>query len=99
MNNNKRSGLDVHVLTECAILMALSVILSLIKLGQLPFGGSVTVASLLPLIVISYRRGPLLGLSCSVIFGVIKQLMGLNNLLRCPTSRFGRFSSSSSSII
>ena len=44
-------------LTESGLLLALAVILSVLKIIDLPYGGSITLASMLPLIILSYRYG------------------------------------------
>ena len=67
-------------LVECAILIAIASVLSMIKLIDLPYGGSVTIASMLPIIIIAYKYGMGWGLSSGLIFAVIQQLMGLKNL-------------------
>ena len=58
-------------LVESAILLALATVLSLIKLAELPYGGSVTIASMLPVVIISYRHGLGYGLLSGAVFGVI----------------------------
>lgn len=78
-----------RTLAECAILIALAVILSLIKLGKMPYGGSVTLASLLPIVLISYRHGPGWGLCCATVFGIVKQLLGLDNIFYLPSKTLG----------
>lgn len=67
-------------LFESAILVAMGVILSMIKIIDLPYGGSVTVACMLPIIIISYRHGLGYGISSALVFGVIQQLLSLNTL-------------------
>lgn len=67
-------------LVESAVLLAMGVVLSLIKLFELPYGGSVTVASMLPVILIAYRHGLDYGLVSAVVYGAIQQLFGLKNL-------------------
>ncbi len=69
-----------RMLTETAIMLALATVLSLIKILQLPYGGAVTVASMLPAIIIAYRHGFKFGLLAGFVFGVFEQLLGLNNL-------------------
>lgn len=67
-------------LVECAILVAMATVLSVLKLAELPYGGSVTMASLLPLVILAWRHGPLWGFGAGLSFGVIQQLLGLKNL-------------------
>ena len=56
MNNKRKSNL--YALVECAILVALSFVLSLIKMFEMPFGGSVTLLSMLPVCVAALRNTP-----------------------------------------
>ena len=65
-----------RALVECAVLVALGTILSLIKLYEMPWGGSVTAASMLPLVIIGYRHGIRWGILSSVIYSLIQMLLG-----------------------
>ena len=67
-------------LIECSLMVALATVLSLIKLVEMPYGGSITIASMLPIIIISYRHGNVWGLSSAVAYATLQQLTGLNNL-------------------
>lgn len=67
-------------LTESALMLALSVILSLIKLTDLPFGGSVTLFSMLPVVIIAYRYGTSWGLLTGFVSGLLQMLLGMSNL-------------------
>ena len=67
-------------LVECAAMIAVAVVLSILKILDLPYGGSVTVASMLPIIIISYRHGIKWGLLTGFVFGITQQLLGLNTL-------------------
>ncbi len=67
-------------MVEAALLIALGTILSVIKLAELPYGGSITLASMLPLILLSYRHGVRWGLGGSAVYAVLQQLLGLNHL-------------------
>ncbi|MBE6582521.1 MAG: energy-coupled thiamine transporter ThiT [Ruminococcaceae bacterium] len=63
-------------MTECAIMIALATILSLIKVFELPWGGSITAASMLPLVIVGYRHGIKWGILSSVIYSLIQMLLG-----------------------
>ncbi len=61
-------------------MIAFSTVLSLFKLIEMPYGGSVTLASMLPMVILSYRNGILWGLGAGGVYAAIQQLLGLNNL-------------------
>ncbi len=67
-------------LVEAALMVALATALSLFKLADLPYGGSITLASMLPLLLLSYRHGVAWGLGGGVVYAVLQLLLGLNNL-------------------
>lgn len=73
-------------LTESAVLLALSVVLSYLKLIDLPYGGSVTLCSMLPLILVAYRHGLGFGLMTGFAGSLIQLLMGLKNLSYATTA-------------
>lgn len=63
-------------MTETAVMLALATVLSLVKLIDLPYGGSVTVASLLPLLIIAVRYGAAWGFVTGTVYGVLQLLLG-----------------------
>lgn len=67
-------------MTECSIMVALSTVLSLIKIIDMPYGGSVTVASMLPIVIAVYRHGTAWGLGAALVNSAIQLLLGMNNL-------------------
>lgn len=69
-----------RVLTESAIMIALSTVLSIMKLAEMPYGGSVTVASALPLAIISYRYGVKTGLFAGIVHATLQLVLGLSAL-------------------
>ena len=69
-----------RMLTEAAIMLAFATTLSIVKILELPYGGSVTVACMLPIIIIAYRHGVKFGLITAFVFGVIQQIIGLKTL-------------------
>lgn len=70
----------VRALVESAIMIAIATVLSMIKIVDLPYGGSVTIAAMFPVAVISYRHGIKWGCAAGLVYGVIQQLLGLSTL-------------------
>lgn len=70
----------VNALVECAVMVALSTILSFIKIIDLPYGGTVTLCSMVPIIVVAYRRGTSWGLLAAFVYSLIQLLTGLTSL-------------------
>ena len=76
MKSKTKFSKSTVAMTECAIMIALATILSLIKVFELPWGGSITAASMLPLVIVGYRHGIKWGILSSVIYSLIQMLLG-----------------------
>lgn len=76
----KKTGINKNVimLCECAVMVALATVLSLIKI-EFPYGGSITICSMLPILIIGYRYKPLVGCLTGVVYGLIQMLFGMSN--------------------
>ena len=74
MSAQKRKLTNLSTLTECAVMLALAFALSCAKIFEMPMGGSVTIASMLPIMLISVKYGIVTGLSTSMLYA-ITQLM------------------------
>lgn len=61
-------------------MLALASVLSLVYIIKMPFGGRVTVFSMLPMLVIAYRHKTAWGLFAGFAYGIIQMLLGLENL-------------------
>ncbi len=74
----KSKKLNTRVLTESAIMLAIASILSIYpKLdGIWPNGGSITICSMLPIVIVSYRHSIKWGLLAGFAFGIINILTG-----------------------
>ncbi|MBE6734671.1 MAG: hypothetical protein E7563_04935 [Ruminococcaceae bacterium] len=70
----------VLMLTESAVMIAFATVLSIVKIVDMPYGGSVTACSMLPLLIIAYRYGTRWGLLTSFTYGVIQMFLGMDNL-------------------
>ena len=82
-NQNKKTSL--YVLAESAIMVALATVLSMVKVYEAPYGGSVTLLSMAPIIILSMRRGVKTGLLAGFVHSLIQLLLGLNNVAWVPT--------------
>jgi len=78
-NNDSTS----RVLAEIAIFVALATALSFIIILQLPQGGSITFASMVPIIWLALRRGPKIGLTAGFVYGLV-QLVVLPQIYFLP---------------
>ena len=66
-----KSIMDTRTIVFAAISIALSFALSFIKISM-PFGGSVTFASFVPILIFSYFYGPLRGLLAGIVYGLLQ---------------------------
>ena len=78
--SQKTMGHQVRKLTESSLMLAASFVLSLLPVMEMPFGGSVTAASMLPVILIAYRNGTVWGLFTGFAFSLLQLLVGMKNL-------------------
>lgn len=69
----------IRRLAESAIMITLSTILAEFAVFSLPYGGSVTLFSQLPMVIISYRYGIKWGAFTGLTMAVIQLLFGLEN--------------------
>lgn len=68
---------NAKVLAECGVLIALATVLSLVKVFKLPWGGSITLLSMLPIVLIAIRHGVKTGVFAAFIFALIQLLFGI----------------------
>ena len=66
---------DTRTLAEIPVIVALSLVLNFIKVFQMPQGGSITLGSMVPVLLISLRRGPKVGVFTGVVFGFAQMLL------------------------
>lgn len=64
-------------LVESSVLIALAVALNFVRIYQMPLGGSVTLCSMLPVMLISYRYGVKWGLGSAFAYSVIHLLISM----------------------
>ena len=79
-----------RILVECALMIALASVLSELKF-EMPYGGSITIFSAVPILMSSYRNGTKWGLLTACTYSLIQLFLGFKNVLYCTTlgAQFG----------
>ena len=70
---------NVRKMTECSIMIALSTVLSILPIAEMPYGGSITLASMLPIVIAVYRHGGGWGFGTAMVASALQLLLGLKN--------------------
>lgn len=68
----KKAALTTRQLVYSAVAIALAVVCSMIKLFEMPMGGSVTLLSMLFIVLIAYWYGPYVGIMTAVAYGLVQ---------------------------
>jgi thiamine transporter len=71
------------ILVECAMMIAMSTVLSMLIIYQMPQGGAVTCAGMVPLVLVSYRHG----LKWGVITAFAHSLLQMIILFNVPPAK------------
>lgn len=66
-----------RILAEGAIMVAMAFILSYIKIFRLPWGGSITLLSMLPIVIFSIKRGVKAGLFAAFVSSLLQLGQGI----------------------
>jgi len=74
-SNTPDSTFPVQALAEAGVMIAFATLLSFVKLWHMPQGGSVTAASMVPIVVVALRWGPEVGLLTAVAHGVVQYIV------------------------
>ena len=73
----------VRRITESAMLLAVAIVLELISksiIPEQPFGGQLTIVSMLPVVLVSYRHGIKWGLFTGVVYALLEMALGAKNV-------------------
>ncbi len=62
----------VRLLSEAAILLALAIVLSFVRIWNMPMGGSVTLLSMLPIMLIAIKNGTAWGVCTAFLFSLFQ---------------------------
>jgi thiamine transporter len=67
---------STKIIAETVMFVAVATVLSYIKIFSLPQGGSITAASMVPILWLALRRGPKVGLFAATLYGVVQFALG-----------------------
>lgn len=76
VNMPNKNGISTRMVAEAGVMIALAKILSFIKLFEMPMGGSVTLASMAPILFFAIRWGWKKGLLVGLVYGLVDYLLG-----------------------
>ena len=65
-----------RTLVECALMIAVGTVLGKISIFSMPYGGSVTLLSMLPFVLVSFRHGVKWGLMTDFVVALLQRLVG-----------------------
>lgn len=68
-------------LVTSAVMIALAAVLSMIKVWQMPLGGSITLLSMLPICILSIKYGVKWGFFTAFTYSVVQMLLSLGSLM------------------
>ncbi|MBF4695047.1 energy-coupled thiamine transporter ThiT [Fusibacter ferrireducens] len=68
----RNSSVKVKMLVEGAMMIAIATVLSFIKVWEMPYGGSVTAGSMVPILIYAYRWGGAQGILAGAVYGIIQ---------------------------
>ena len=78
IKNDSKIREKTKVLCECAIMLALSIALSFFSITPGGFGGSITPASMLPVLLVGIRHGYKWGVGTAFVFSIFQLITGLS---------------------
>lgn len=80
VENTKKTKVSAYTKTlcECAILLAASIALSFFSITPGSFGGSITPASMLPILFAGLRHGPKWGFGTAFVYSIFQLVTGLS---------------------
>ncbi|WP_066923206.1 energy-coupled thiamine transporter ThiT [Murdochiella massiliensis] len=76
LNMPSKNGFSTRMVAEAGVMIALAKSLSFIKLFEMPMGGSVTLASMAPVLFFAIRWGWQKGLLVGLVYGLVDYLLG-----------------------
>ena len=72
------------ILVEAALMVALAFVLSFIPFIELPWGGSITLFSTLPIFIMSLRHGAKWGVGTAAVYSLLQLMQGMDSVVAVP---------------
>lgn len=80
-------NITLRKITETAIMLAVATVLSLLQFtGPWALGGSITVCSMLPIVLIAHRYGTKWGILTALTYSLLQLLLGIRNVQYAPNA-------------
>ncbi len=73
-------------LVEGALMVALAFVLSFIPLFKMPWGGTVTAFSTLPILLMSLRHGGRWGVAAAAVYSLLQVMQGMDSVVAASTA-------------
>ena len=67
----KNIKFDAKMIAHIGIALALTIVLDMLKIYHFPQGGGVTLGAMIPILLISFMYGPLVGMLSGFLFGIL----------------------------
>lgn len=78
--NVRKTIVNIKKLVLSGVMVALATVLSFVQVYHLPQGGSITLCSMLPIMLLAYLLGTKWGLAAGFVHSVLQLLVGLGDL-------------------
>jgi len=72
VGTQRERGINPRTVAEIGVAVALAAVLHLVRLWEMPQGGSITLGTMVPLLVLALRRGPGVGALAGALYGVFE---------------------------
>jgi thiamine transporter len=75
MKTEQKTTIGTRVLVEAAFMIGLASVLSTVKVYEAPYGGSVTLGSMIPILYLALRHGARVGLLAGTVYGFVQLVL------------------------
>lgn len=73
--HTRKVKLSAHQLSSCGFMLALTLVLSVFPLYRMPYGGTITLGGMLPIMLVAFAFGPEVGVLARFAYGILNLLL------------------------